>query len=217
VSEHLLEMAGARVKLKDGKIEVLSDPLIASCPLRRDLYGIEEESRESVERVLKLHMNEMGMYGPARVLELEEQPVNFGASEILSDGMKQDLVDAAVLVCEGAGSVIATRPDVLQAIGAHMTGLIQTDPISEIQKGLEARGCILLDHRACIDQLQAFEKAVAEGFEKIAVTLAGSHAVDAALLRARGVELGTVPIILAVHTSGINESQAAALWRKAAT
>ena len=122
-------MAKARVRIKDGKIEVLSDPGISFCPLRRDLYGIEEESRESVERVLELHMKEMGMYGPARVLELDEQPVSFGASEILCDGMKEGLVDAAVLVCEGAGSVIVSRPDVLQAVGAHMTGLVQTEPI----------------------------------------------------------------------------------------
>src|SRR5512137_3125154 len=125
MSEHLLEMAKARVRIKDGKIEVLSDPGISFCPLRRDLYGIEEESRESVERILELHMKEMGMYGPARILELDEQPVSFGASEILCDGMKEGLVDAAVLVCEGAGSVIVPRPDVLQAMGAHMTGLIR--------------------------------------------------------------------------------------------
>jgi putative methanogenesis marker protein 8 len=211
MSEHLLEMAKARVRVKDGKIEVLSDPGISFCPLRRDLYGIEEESRESVERVLELHMKEMGMYGPARVLELDEQPVSFGASEILCDGMKEGLVDAAVLVCEGAGSVIVSRPDVLQAVGAHMTGLVQTEPISEIQKGLEARGSILLDRRASIDQLQAFEKAAAEGYKKIAVTLAGDNADDVAALRKRGAELGVQPNILAVHTSGINDSQAQVL------
>ncbi len=211
MSEHLLEMAKARVRIKDGKIEVLSDPGVSFCPLRRDLYGIEEESRESVERVLQLHMRETGMYGPSRVLELEEQPVSFGASEILADGMKEGLVDAAVLVCEGAGSLIATRPDVLQAIGAHMTGLIQTEPIIEIQEGLEARGCILLDRRASIDQRRTYEKAVAMGFERIAVTLAGCTAGDAGAIRARGVELGAEPIILAVHTSGITEMQAAQL------
>jgi len=210
MSEHLLEMAKARVRVKDGKIEVLSDPGISFCPLRRDLYGIEEESRDSVERILELHMKEMGMYGPARVLELDEQPVSFGASEILCDGMKEGLVDAAVLVCEGAGSVIVSRPDVLQAVGAHMTGLVQTEPIAEIQKGLAARGSILLDRRASIDQLQAFEKA-AEGYKKIAVTLAGDNADDVAALRKRGAELGVLPMILAVHTSGINDSQAQVL------
>jgi putative methanogenesis marker protein 8 len=172
------------------------------------LYGIEQESRESVAKVLQLHMKENGMYGPARVLELEEQPVSFGASEILSDGMKEGLVDAAVLVCEGAGSVIVTSPQVLQGIGAHMTGLIQTESIAEIQEGLEARGSILLDRRASVDQLQAYEKAVAEGFIKIAVTIAGDIAHDPAALRARGEELGVEPMILAVHTTGITINQA---------
>jgi hypothetical protein len=85
MSEHLLEMAKARVRVKDGKIEVLTDPGINCCPLRRDLYGIKEESRETVERVLQSHMQELGMYGPKRVLELQEKPVSFGASEILMD------------------------------------------------------------------------------------------------------------------------------------
>src|SRR5512139_31011 len=100
MSEHLLEMAGARVKVKDGTIEVLTGPAVRSCPLRRDLYGIEKESRESVERILQGHMQELGMYGPERILELQEKPVSFGASEILSDAIKEGLVDAAVVVCE---------------------------------------------------------------------------------------------------------------------
>ena len=211
MSEHLLEMAKARVRIKDGKIEVLSHPAIGFCPLRRDLYGIVEESRESVERVLQIHMRQYGMYSPARVLELDERPVSFGASEILSDGMKEGLLDAAVLACEGAGSVIVSRPDVLQAIGAHMTGLIRTDPIAEIQDGLEARDCILLDRNAELNQLKAFEKAVAMGFKKIAVTLAGEDAPDAAALRRRGEDLGVATVILAVHTTGVTSSQAEAL------
>jgi len=208
MSEHLLEMAKARIMIKDGKIMVLSDPGISFCPLRRDLYGITEESRESVERVLEIHMQEMGMYGPARILELDQKPVSFGASEILSDGMVEGLVDAAVLVCEGAGSVIVSRPDVLQAIGGHMTGLVSTEPISEIQDGLEARGCILLNRRAGVDQLAAFEKAVENGFEKIALTLTGENAHLVAALRKREEELGARAMILAVHNTGISESQA---------
>ncbi len=208
MSEHLLEMAKARIRVKDGKIKVLSDPGISFCPLRRDLYGIKEESRESVERVLEIHMQEMGMYGPARVFELEQQPVSFGASEILSDGMVEGLVDAAVLACEGAGSVIVSRPEVLQAIGGHMTGLVSTEPIAEIQDGLEARGCILLDRRAGVDQLAAFKKAVENGFEKIALTLTGENARCAADLREREEELGARAMILAVHNTGISEGQA---------
>jgi putative methanogenesis marker protein 8 len=211
MSEHLLEMARALVRVKDGKVEVLAEPEVRCCPLRRDLYGIREESRETVQRVLEGHMQELGMYGPDRVLELRDKPVSFGASEILADAMKEGLVDAAVMVCEGAGTVVATRQEVLQAIGAHMTGLVKTEPIKEIQEGLLERGCILLDREGTMDQIRGFEMAVAAGFKKIAVTIAGSRAVDAQALQERGAEIGLRPIILTVHTTGISVNEAQAL------
>lgn len=145
MTEHLLEMAKAFVRIRDGKIEVLTDPQIRCCPLRRNLYGIENESRETIAGALRQHMSDLGMYGPQRVLEIDQRPVAFGASEILMDAMAEGLVDAAVVVCEGTGTVVVARPEVLQAVGAHMTGLIKTEPIKEIQSGLETRGCLLLD------------------------------------------------------------------------
>lgn len=211
VSEHLLEIAKALVRIKDGNVEVLSDPLISSCPLSRSLYGIERESRESVSRVLKAHMKELGMYGPDRVLELREKPVSFGASEILMDAMTEGLVDSAVVVCDGAGTVVTSRPEVLQAIGAHMTGLIQTGPIEEIQQGLEERGCILLDQQATIDQKKGFHRAVEAGYQKVAVTVAASCVKDARAIREMGASLGVRPHLLAVHTTGITYDQAAEL------
>jgi len=211
MSEHLLEMAKALVRVKDGKIEVLTDPGVRCCPLRKSLYGIEEESRETVERVLLEHMKELGMYSPKRILELREEPVAFGASEILADAMTQGLVDAAVVVCEGAGTVVASRPKVLQAIGAHMTGLVKTESIREIQDGLESRGCLLLDRRCTIDQVSGLQRAAKAGFEKIAVTIAGSAASDGKRLRQLGQTLGRQPFVLAVHTTGITEAQAQTL------
>ena len=211
MSEHLLEMAKALVRVKDGKVEVLPEPGIRCCPLRRDLYGIQEESRETVQQVLQSHMKELGMYGPERVLELQEEPVSFGASEILADAMREELMDAAVVVCDGAGTVVATRPEVLQAIRAHMTGLVKTEPIKEIQEGLVEKGCTLLDRKGTMDQVRGFEKAASLGFKKIAVTVAGSRTAEAEALRKRDLELGTHSIILAVHTTGISESEALAL------
>ncbi len=186
MAEHLLEMAGALVRIRDGKIEVLTDPRVRRCPLRQDIYGIEAEDRESVAQVLRQHMQELGMYGPERVLELQERTVSFGASEILADGLNDGLVDAAVVVCEGAGTVIISRPDVLQAVGAHMVGLVKTDPIEEIQEGLEKRGCILLDRQGSIDQVRGLELAAAAGFERIAVTIAGKDTIAARRLRQVG-------------------------------
>jgi putative methanogenesis marker protein 8 len=211
MSEHLLEMAKALVRVKDGEIEVLTDPQISHCPLRQDLYGLDLESRNSVEAALKQHMRGLGMYGPGRVLELHEKPVSFGASEIVADAMSEGLVDAAVVVCEGAGTVILTRPEVMQAVGAHMTGLVETSPIEEIQMGLERRGCLLLDRQCNIDQVKGFEMAAEAGFERIAVTIAGTRAFEAEKLREKGRGMGNRPIILAVHTTGIGVAEARAL------
>jgi putative methanogenesis marker protein 8 len=208
MSEHILEMAKARIRIKDDKVEVLTDPGILCCPLRRDLYGIARESRESVQQILQGHMRELGMYGPNRVLELQDKPVSFGASEILSDALDEGLVDSAVVVCEGAGTVVASRPEVLQAVGAHMTGLIKTDPIAEIQDGLERRGCLLLDRMARVDQAEGFKKAISAGFKRIAVTVAGTNPQDAATIRRLADVQGNRPLLLAVHTTGISEDQA---------
>lgn len=222
-------MAKALVRIKGGKIDVLTDPQIKRCPLRKDIYGFEEESRETIRKALEGHVRDLGMYGPGRVLELEEKPVSFGASEILTDAMAEGLVDAAVVVCEGAGTVVVTRPEVLQAVGAHMVGLLRTEPIPEVQAGLEARGCLLLgegdgrggtderkerdgkDKECLIDQIAGYQKAVLSGFRKIAVTVAGVRDFEAKKLRELGKASGVRPFILAVHTTGVTSEQAGVL------
>ncbi len=208
MSEHLLEMAKALVRIKDGRVEVLTDPKIRWCPLRAKLYDCDEETRETVERVLKEHIEELGMYGSERVLELEEKPVSFGASEIMMDAMDEGLVDAAVVVCEGVGTVIVSRREVLQATGAHMTGLMRTDYIPEIAEGLEERGAVLLDKKGTIDQVEGYVKAVNSGFEKIAVTITGLRAFESKKLFEMGRVSGVEPYILAVHNTGMTEEQA---------
>lgn len=212
MTEHLLEMAGALVRVSDGKIEVLSEPKVKWCPLRSGLYGIEAESRETVESVLRVHMKELGMYSPHRVLELSERPVSFGASEMISDGMKEGLVDAAVVVCEGAGTVVATRTEVVAALGAHMTGLVRTEPIEEIQAGLRERGCILLDDRCTIDQVEGYRRALAAGYERIVVTITGRRAFEAEEIRRLAqTSAGEGPVIFAVHNLDVAEDQAEVL------
>jgi putative methanogenesis marker protein 8 len=208
MAEHLVEMAGALVRVRDGKVEVLSDPKVKWCPLRGDLYGIEAESRKTVESVLKSHIEELGMYGPDRVLELSERPVSFGASEMIADGMKEGLVDAAVVVCEGAGTIVATRPEVVQALGAHMTGLVRTEPIEEIQTGLRERDCILLDDRSTIDQVEGLRRALAAGYEKIVVTITGKRAFEAEEIRKMASDSA---VIFAVHNLDVSEDQAEVL------
>jgi putative methanogenesis marker protein 8 len=211
MSEHVLEMAKALVKVKDGNVEVLTGPLIHRCPLRMDLYGCQEENPETVERVLRMYIRELGMYSPNRVLEMVQKPVSFGASEIIADAMTEGLVDAAVVVCDGAGTVIITRPEVLQAVGAHMTGLISTEPIKEIQDGLKQRGCILLDDQCAIDQVKGYARAVEAGFKKIVVTMTGHKALEIERLWEMGNISNVKPAIFSVHNTGISDEEAKTL------
>lgn len=213
MAEHLLEMAGALVRVRDGEVEVLTEPKVKWCPLRSGLYGHEAESRETIESVLRSHIEELGMYGPHRVLELSERPVSFGASEMIADGMKVGLVDAAVVVCEGAGTVVATRPEVVAALGAHMTGLVRTEPIEELQAGLLERGCLLLDDRCTIDQVEGYRRALAAGYQRIVVTITGKMAFEAEEIRnlastSAGGQAGEGPVIFAVHNLDVTEDQA---------
>ena len=213
MAEHLVEMAGALVRVRDGRIEVLTDPKVRWCPLRASLYGIGEESKETVEAVLRGHIEELGMYGPHRVLELNERPVSFGASEMIADGMRGGLVDAAVVVCEGAGTIVAARPEVVAALGAHMTGLAKTEPIAEVQYGLRERGCILLDDLCTIDQAEGYKRALAAGYERIVVTITGKRAFEAGEIRKLASasacgQAGEGPVIFAVHNLCVSEEDA---------
>ena len=216
MAEHMLEMAGALVRVRAGEVEVLTDPKVKWCPLRSGLYGHGVESRKTVESVLKRHMEELGMYGPHRVLELSDRPVSFGASEMIADAMRSGLIDAAVVVCEGAGTVVAARPEVVAALGAHMTGLVRTEPIEEIQVGLRERGCLLLDDRCTIDQVEGYRRALAAGFERIVVTITGKRAFEAGEIRKLSSasacgQAGEEPVIFAVHNLDVAEDQAEVL------
>jgi len=52
--EHEIYCCGARVKIKDGKIEVLTKPRIVYCPLHEALYGTKIIDEEAVKHRQKL-------------------------------------------------------------------------------------------------------------------------------------------------------------------
>jgi putative methanogenesis marker protein 8 len=205
MSEHLLEMAGALVRIKDGEIEVLTDPKVKRCPLRTIFYGHKEETRETVKNVLRRHIEETGMYTENRVLELTEDPVSFGASEMMMNALQQGILDACVVVCDGAGTVVTVRPEVVQAIGIHMTGIIKTDPIKKTQEGLRQRDCLLIDETAGIDQIKGVELAITKGFKRIAVTIARNDVSVLPQIRKHEKKAKVSVVVFAVHTTGITE------------
>src|SRR5208337_1421552 len=91
-------------------------------------------------------------------------------SEIICTAIRQKRVDAAVLVCEGCGTVVITDPDMVQGIGGRVSGLVSTTPIPELIKRIGPE-YVLDPKTARIDQVAGVKKAIDMGFKNIAVSI----------------------------------------------
>jgi len=202
VGVHELEMVKARVRVEDGEIKVLEEPKLRRCPLRSGAFGHESESRESIERVLRKHMEELGLFSTERVLELTTPSVSWGAHEMLADCLDEGVLDAAVVMCDGAGSVVASLGRVVRAVGAVIPVLESTTPIPETQRRLQELGCLLVSESAEIDQLAGARLALQQGYRRIGVVVPGERAeMLEELTDSRFVRF-------VVHTSGIGDREA---------
>ena len=87
------------------------------------------------------------------------------------------MIYCAVVVCEGAGTVIATDRDLVQSIGAHLAGIVRISPIPRIIRHIETNGGVVLDKTtARIDQVEVVKQAFDLGLKRVAVSVAGFQA-----------------------------------------
>ncbi len=170
---HELLCRGARVRVDSCSVEVLTDPAVVSCPYVRAAFKIDRIDRDAVKRIVEFKIREYGHFCPHRSLK-SDRVVPFGSSEMISSVMGR-LLDCAVVVCDGAGSVIAWNPELVQGIGAAMTGLLRTTPIPEVIERIRKMGGEVLEEPR-IDQVAAVRRAAEMGFGRIAVTVIGPHA-----------------------------------------
>jgi hypothetical protein len=99
-----------------------------------------------------------------------EPIVAYGASEMMRVWLEKGLVDCAVVVCEGTGTVITANGKLVQSIGARLTGIIRTSPIKEIIQSIEADGGVVLDRsNARIDQVAGVKRAWASNVLQLAL------------------------------------------------
>jgi len=207
---HTMEMLGrAAVKVKEEKVLEAGEPVIRYCPLFAKVRGIKEITPEAAAENMRFRMEQHGMFTPRRKLEMGVF-VGFGASESMMTGVKRGIIDAAVTVCDGAGTVITANPDLIQGMGGYISGLTETEPIAETLEGIAIRdGHVLSPQDARIDQLAGARWAAANGFKKFAVTVA--DAADAEALRRLEAEAGVRIMIIGVHLTGIGREDAARL------
>jgi putative methanogenesis marker protein 8 len=203
--EHIIEAIGrSRIVIKNGKVVEVGEALISDCPLaKRFGYPIPAIAREAVRMNIEHRIKSFGMCTENREVLDAREFVGFGASELLSFGLYSGLIDAAVLACDGAGTVIVTKPAMAQGIGGRMSGLVKTSPHTSVMDRIELGGGIVLDRkRATIDQVAGVALANMEGFRNIAVTVATPE--TAAIIR----RIHPDTLIFAVHVTGLSPDEA---------
>jgi putative methanogenesis marker protein 8 len=201
-----MELLGrTRIEVRDEGVSAKSEPLIEWCPLFEKIRGIKRISAEAAKGNMEFRIREHGMFTPHRRLEMGTF-VGFGASESMMTGVAHGIIDAAVTVCDGAGTVITDNPSLIQGMGGWISGLAETDPIPEVIRGIQARGgYVLSPSDARIDQLQGAEWA-AERYSRFAVTVTGAEMAQRLrdLEKAAGVRI----MIVGVHLTGIGRDEA---------
>ena len=206
--EHIIEAIGkCRVIVRDGKVIEVGKPIIADCPLaKRFAFPVPEITTEAVKANIEHRIRAFGMCTPTREV-LDTRPfVGFGASELISFGITAGLLDAAVVACDGAGTVVAITPEMVQGIGGRMSGLVSTSPHLSVIERIEQNGGYVLDrNNARIDQQSGVALAHLKGFRRIAVTVAAPAEAEA--IRTAYPD----SLIVAVHVSGLSRVESARL------
>jgi len=174
--EHEIYCCGARVRISEKGIEVLTEPLVEYCPLHEALYGTKKIDAEAVRKSVEMKIAGHGFCCGSRLFDAE-LIVAYGASEMMRVWLEMGLIDCAVVVCEGAGTVITNNGRLVQSIGARLTGIVKTSPIREIIERIEADGGVVLDKASAgIDQVEGVKQAFELGHRRVAVSVAGFQA-----------------------------------------
>ncbi|MDI6867387.1 methanogenesis marker 8 protein [Methanoculleus sp.] len=206
--EHIIEAIGrCQVVIRNGQVVEVGRPVIHDCPLaRRFACPVEDMTPEAIKRNIEARIRTFGMCTPERQVLAGPDFVIFGASELLSSAVRRGDLDAAVIVSDGAGTIVATNPALIQGIGGRMSGLVKTSPIPEVIARIQENGGVVLDTAtATIDQAAGVALARDLGHRRVAVTTA--DATEAATIREGFPEA----FIVAVHTTGISREDAVAL------
>jgi putative methanogenesis marker protein 8 len=204
---HVMELFGkTRVVVKDGTVVEAGEPIADWCPVFSKVASVSKLTKDEAKKNMEYRIRELGMFTPQRRFD-HGVFVNFGASEIMMTALRRGLIETTVTVCDGAGTVITSNPVLVQGMGALMSGLIETEPIPEIIRGIEERGGIVLDKKTGnIDQAGGLSKACELGYKNIAVSIVCPE--DAGKLRSIEKENSINLILIGAHLTGIKCSAA---------
>ncbi len=203
--EHVIEAIGrTRVVIRKGCVVEVGEPVIRDCPLaRRFAVPVAEMAPSAIRANMEARIRSFGMCTPAREVLSETDFVLFGASELMMEGLRSGLINAAVLACDGAGTVVVSTPELVQGIGGRMSGLVSTTPYPPVIERIRQQGGFsLFPETGAIDQVAGARAALENGKTRIAVTVAGPRMAEEVR------EAAPDALIIAVHTTGLSHEEA---------
>lgn len=213
MDEHIIEALGkAKVVIKDGKVVEVGEPIIEFCPLFLDYRDIKTLNKDIIKENMQFRVDDFGMCKKNRQLKMKDF-LAFGISETLCTLLREDIIDCAVMVCEGCGTVIVDSPELSQGVGGRVSGLVSTTPIPEVIETIGKNNVVDCEN-ANINQIEGAKLAIKNGFNKIAITLAFPS--DAIELRKLEREINEKTVndeeiikfyLFAVHTTGLSREE----------
>lgn len=207
---HIIRFYSSYIAISNGRIIEVTDPCMSYCPLAsslyRDLNLTDNPSlvKEAIKKAIESKISEFGYFTEGRELFSRNIAIPYGASEILMYALEKKFIDAAVVVCDGAGTVIVDRPEIVQGIGARMNGIFYTSPIKGIIRKLEKTGSHVVFEDGNIEQVRGVEKAASLGYKKIAVTINASMYAPFNLIKKIESDFKVSVVSLAICTTGIS-------------
>lgn len=202
---HVIEAIGrCRIVVQDGRVVTVSKSLIADCPLaRRFAFPVNDMTEDAIKQNIENRIASFGMCTPDRDIYDDTDFVGFGASELISSGIRSGILDCAIIACDGAGTVVVTDPRMVQGIGGRMSGLVKTTPYPQvIMRITNGKGLVLDPLTGILDPVAGVELALNGGYTRPAVTVATAQ--DAKAVR----ETVSEAYIIGVHTTGISREDA---------
>ncbi|MEM4246249.1 MAG: DUF2099 family protein [Candidatus Bathyarchaeia archaeon] len=217
---HITRMCSALVAVSEGRVVKVSDPEMRYCPLAETLYTISgsapiDSLKRKIIEAVERKIAEFGLFTDARQLYRESVAIPFGASEMIMYDLMKGGADAAITVCDGAGTVIAENPYLVQGIGARMNGIFYTSPIEHVIKRIrEMGGLVPFTENARIDQAEGL-RAAAGRYKRVDVTVNGFSIDSLGEIRDAESESGLSATVLAVCNTGISGDRVKEIARHA--
>lgn len=158
---------------------------------------------------MEFRIKDFGMCTKNRQLRMKDH-LNFGISEIICTLFKENIIDCAVMVCEGCGTLLIQDGELAQGVGGRVSGLVETSPIPELIERIGAEN-VLNTKTAEIDQVKGLRKAIRNGYKNIAVTIALASDIEE-INRLKEIYPNVNIYVFAVHTTGISKEDARELF-----